>query len=475
MWLCLRFSQLPLQCLNRTEHRAVAVLSKQRIVRMNDSAAALGIKQDMSATTARALAEPETPGSLLLLERDVAAEQHCLQQLCCWAYSITPTLSIHTRDSLQLEIGGCLKLYGGLDNILAEISLNMKARAYRVEYGLASTPKAAWLLSFVNNDNALNINHSLIERLAPLPLTLLDDLFSSVKSLRLAGLQTLGDIFSLPTTALSRRCGKDFSDFLQQLLGQRQDLLPQYQPPTNYTDKYWFGYEVKINEELLPAIKLLLQSLCRFLRNTQLRTDAVTWQLISIDSQLHNIIVRSSSSNSNWESWYQLTHIQLESLQLKNSVEGLSLVCQDLHPIEQESIDLFSPRNQSESLGSLLDRLRSRLGLQAIEKISCRDEHLPELALHLSNEDLADNSGGQHCEQRPFWLMPEPQVLQQHGSHLHWNGVLNLIYGPERIEDNWWLEAVSRDYYIAANNDGQHYWIFRDRLSAGWFIHGIFA
>ena len=49
------------------------------------------------------------------------------------------------------------------------------------------------------------------------------------------------------------------------------------------------------------------------------------------------------------------------------------------------------------------------------------------------------------------------------------------MYGPERIEDNWWLEAISRDYYIAENSDKQLYWVFRDRLTKSWFIHGIFA
>ncbi len=50
LWLCLRFSQLPLQCLNRSEERAVAVLHKQRIVRVNGYAAALGILQGMGRT-----------------------------------------------------------------------------------------------------------------------------------------------------------------------------------------------------------------------------------------------------------------------------------------------------------------------------------------------------------------------------------------------------------------------------------------
>jgi len=71
--------------------------------------------------------------------------------------------------------------------------------------------------------------------------------------------------------------------------------------------------------------------------------------------------------------------------------------------------------------------------------------------------------------------MPRPQPLRQARRQLYWNGPLTLLYGPERIEDNWWQEAVSRDYYIAAGEGGQHYWVFRDRLSRSWYIHGVFA
>ena len=79
------------------------------------------------------------------------------------------------------------------------------------------------------------------------------------------------------------------------------------------------------------------------------------------------------------------------------------------------------------------------------------------------------------CGQRPFWLMPQPKALKQSREQLYWNGALTLLHGPERIEDNWWQEAVSRDYYVARDNNGQRYWIFRDRLARRWYIHGIFA
>jgi len=216
--------------------------------------------------------------------------------------------------------------------------------------------------------------------------------------------------------------------------------------------------------------------LCRFLRNTQLQTSDINWQLIGIDHQLREICVRSASSHSDWKNWYQLTCIRFEQLQLTSSVEGLALICEQLRPGQLESIDLFSPRNQREPLAGLLDRLRNRLGLQAIEKVGCRDEHLPEFAVHVSSDRPGDeHSTSPHCAQRPFWLMAQPQVLRQHNSRLYWNGALDLVYGPERIEDNWWREAVSRDYYIAADSGGQNYWVFRDRLARKWYIHGVFA
>ncbi len=472
LWLCLRFHPLPLQCLNRSEKLAVAVLVKQRVFRANDYAAALGIREGMGAATVRALLADE-PAQLL--ERDPDAEVRSLQQLCCWAYSITPSLHSYREDCLQLEIGSCITLYKGLHRLLAEVHNGIRSRGFQAEYGLAETPSAAWLLSFSHADLLTSYQQPLRERLAPLPLSLLPDYSNEVDSLRRAGLNTFGCLFSLPPTALARRCGAGFSRFLQQVLGQHADLRRDYQPPATFTDEYWFGYEVRANNELLPAVQLLLQSLCRFLRNTQLQTTEINWQLTGVDRSLRTICVRSTSGHSDSQSWYQLTRIRLEQLELKTGVEGVTLRCDRLDDSQLENIDLFSARTQREPLFALLDRLRSRLGLQAVEKVGCRNEHLPELALHVCQDTPAKDGGEQPRQQRPFWLMPGPRKLSRKRSHLYWQGKLELVYGPERIEDNWWQEAVSRDYYVARGERGQHYWVFRDRLHGGWYIHGIFA
>ncbi len=473
LWLCLRLDQLPLQCLERREDRPVAVLAGRRVLRANDCAAALGIRRGMGTASVRTLAGDQP---LLLLERDEAAERRCLEQLCCWAYGITPHLCTWRTDCLQLEIGGCLTLFRGLDNLLAEVAAGLGSRGYRVRRALAPTPGAAWLLSFSSPEAAMALERPLIERLAPLPLGLLEDFPDTVNSLRRAGLHTLGDILALPERALGRRCGRELTHFLQQLLGRQEDLRPDYRPPATFHDACWFGYEVKANGELLPAVQRLLQSLCAFLRNTQLQTGALVWELVGVDGVLREVGVRSGECHTAWEHWYRLTRIRFESLQLAGGVEGLALACRDLRPGESQTIDLFTPHHLREPLGNLLDRLRNRLGLQAIEQIGCRDEHLPELAVHVSAGPAGEPApAGPHCAQRPFWLMPQPQALGRHRRQLRWNGPLRLVYGPERIEDNWWQEAVSRDYYIAEDGQGQYYWVFRDRLGLGWHIHGIFA
>jgi protein ImuB len=471
LWLCLRFEWLPLQALTRQQggnDEPVAILDKQRVLQASDAACELGVKAGMSPATVRALGD-----DIRMLERSPEREQHCLQQLCCWAYSVSPRLYPWREDCLLLEIGGCLALFRGLDRLLDQVHADLSSRGYAYHSDLAPTPKAAWLLSHAEHSQQ---ELPLADQLAPLPLQLLTDYPKQIASLARAGLWTLGDILSLPDAALSRRCGRDMSLFLQQVLGTREDLSADFQPPAKFSDHYWFGYEVKANQELLPAVQLLLQSLCQFLRNTQLQCLHIEWELQGIDKNLHRFSVHSSQAQSNWKTWYQLTCLKVDQLQLKTSIEGLGLLCVELTPGNSQLGDLFAPAQQREPLHSLLDRLQNRLGLQAVEKIACRDEHLPEFAAYSSCDQHSVQTAEPHDRgPRPFWLMPEPQALKLTNRQLYWNGKLTLGAGPERIEDNWWQEAVSRDYYVARDRQGQQYWVFRDRLRERWFIQGIFA
>jgi protein ImuB len=52
--------------------------------------------------------------------------------------------------------------------------------------------------------------------------------------------------------------------------------------------------------------------------------------------------------------------------------------------------------------------------------------------------------------------------------------------GPERIEQEWWLEeGLHRDYYAVEDENGARYWLFRsghfDEEQSAWYLHGFFA
>ena len=78
---------------------------------------------------------------------------------------------------------------------------------------------------------------------------------------------------------------------------------------------------------------------------------------------------------------------------------------------------------------------------------------------------------------RPLWILPEPQALTMSGDRPVYQGVLELVDGPERIESGWWDDdGITRDYYIAMNTSGVHLWIYRNRNKTNtWFLHGIFG
>jgi protein ImuB len=70
------------------------------------------------------------------------------------------------------------------------------------------------------------------------------------------------------------------------------------------------------------------------------------------------------------------------------------------------------------------------------------------------------------------WLLDAPLPLT--------NGLV-LEQGPERIESGWWDgRGVARDYYVArrisdARQHGATLWVFQERQSKRWYLHGMFA
>ena len=77
---------------------------------------------------------------------------------------------------------------------------------------------------------------------------------------------------------------------------------------------------------------------------------------------------------------------------------------------------------------------------------------------------------------KPFWLLHQPQLLSQRDNQPCWSTPLTLLRGPERLGNHWWQEKENeRDYYIARNERGVICWVFHERETQQWFLHGLFS
>ena len=475
LWLCLRFPLLPLECLPPDTERPVAVVESQRIVAANELALSAGIKPGHSSSTARALIED---GELRLLNRDRNREAQVIEQLLCWAYGFTPTLEAWHGNTLQLEVGSCLKLYRDVNRLNDALKRKLTYRGFTVASGLAPNRWSAWLLSHTNSRSSTGDDVNRQAALTAIPLRILlsipgNDFQQSVERLEKAGIKTLGQLLDLPPSSIARRCGKPLHQWLQALTTTSDRLTTDFLPPQQFKDNFWFGFEIRHSNELQPAMEQLLEGLAGFLASAQLTTTTINWHMLRAQGGFQSLTVKSSEAHRSVERWLKLSVLRLEHYSLEENIEGLSLDVSELQQEVMTESDLFGDSRSNESLYSLIDRLRARLGLQAVQYLDLREAHLPEFSQLLTQEQPAAAPLKAYPGQRPFWLLEEPHPIRAWNDQLFWNGPLELIYGPERIEDNWWDQPTSRDYYVARTEEGQPIWVFQNRHNQRWYVQGV--
>jgi len=184
---------------------------------------------------------------------------------------------------------------------------------------------------------------------------------------------------------------------------------------------------------------------------------------------------------------------RLARVMLPAPVEAVVLESGETAPLGGRNLGLLPGDEAAAADVPLLDRLRARLGEDAVTGVVPHAEHRPERALRttLGGNDAAPTDMGKRPvparrrgkgppplpeAPRPVWLLAEAEPLGQLFEARPWI----LRDGPERIESGWWDGAdVRRDYFVAESPQGALMWIYRDHRygteDGEWFVHGLFG
>jgi protein ImuB len=142
----------------------------------------------------------------------------------------------------------------------------------------------------------------------------------------------------------------------------------------------------------------------------------------------------------------------------------------------------------------LIERLRARLGHEAVYGLQMLAGHRPENTWSMRepaavNGSRAANDSGSLAKpvppapppwpafRRPLWLLHAPQQLDEVDGVPRRRGSLRFFGDVERIETGWWDGGdIGRDYYTVFDIYGIQLWIFRERAEPHrWFLHGVFG
>jgi protein ImuB len=380
-----------------------------------------------------------------------------LEAIGAWACQFTPKVSLEPPQALLLEVAGSLRLFGSLEALKSRIRAGIEAMGFNAALASAATPRAALWLSCAG-----------CERIDDVALEVVchDETQEFLHSI---GMHTVGDLSRLPREGLAQRCGRRLLDEIDYALGALPEPRAFFEPPPRFSARLELPAPAVHAEGLAFAARRLLVQLEGLLAARQAGVRQFTLVLLDEEAEAR-VDVGLASPARDAERFTRLLQERFSSLQIVRPVEAIRVEAADFVPLDGVTAGMFGDAAaEAEDWARLAERLRARLGHDAVCGLATYPDHRPEHAWRRVEPGEWDPREYRQPGPRPVWLL-EPRKIKEED--------FITLAGPERIESGWWDgDEASRDYFVARLPDGELAWIYRegDLSSAHWFLHGLFA
>ena len=445
------------------------------VVAVNRFARRCGIVPGAKLNSAFALA-----ASLRVFERSVRREQASLESLSAWAQRLTSTVSLSPPDTVLLEVAGSVRLFGSLAAIKHKLDEELARRRWARRLCAAPTATSAlWLARGAVED--VESLATLTGRLGSLPVRVTRWPLEVQALLQDLGARTIADCLRLPRDGFARRVGLTYLHDLDRALARRFDPHESFVPRESWGTKRELYHETSDVAVFMTAVEDMLDALTVELRRRQaeVRSVRIAFEHVRREPTFESFDWAEPTHERN--RLLSLLRDRLERIVLPAPAIALRLTTGFLLPSRPKADDLFDKTPVETLAHVLLERLRGRLGADAVHGIVPVAEHRPEFAWSRSDARAAaaSRAGGPlspWAAKRPLWLLPVPLPLGSTEAHRYYRGSVELGSSAERIESGWWDgRDACRDYYAASSSGGERLWIYRDRRSLDWHLHGLFG
>lgn len=431
----------------------------------NPAARALGLKPGQSLAAAQAIAR-----GFATVEHDPAAAARWQGLLAAWAYRFSSQVSLRGHNALVLEIAGSHGLFGPWPQFERRLREELAGLGFRHRIAAAPNPAAARVLVNAHDGLAVPDEAALwqvLERLTVQRAGFAPDVATALMRM---GLRTLRQVLALPRESVARRFPPTVLQHLDEVLGRQPSMLEWYQPPDRFDVRIELGYAVESSQALLFPLKRLISDLAAFLAG---RDGGVQRFVVRLEHEDHAdtaVAIGLLAAERDPGMLFEIARSRLEQAPAPAAVLALRLQADELPPFVPAHRELFDDRpQQSLPWEQLRERLRARLGEEAVHGIRTHADHRPEHAWRGESAAKPVTTDAEPPAPRPAWLLPGPMPLR--------GSVPQILAGPERIETGWWDGGdVRRDYYRVRTRLGQEAWVWRPAGDDGAFmLHGWFG
>src|ERR1700730_15880308 len=426
-----------------------------------------------------------------------------LERLATSAQRFTPRVSLVAPDGLLLEVKGSLHLFDGTDGLIRALANECGAVGIEPAIAIAPTPLAALAAARVGKPFIVTNKAQLVGRLSSLPLTPLRWPQDVIDRLARMGVRTIGQALRLPRAGFARRFGPEHLAELDRLTGRNADLRHHFQPRERFRRRRELTCELENNEALLAALAPLLADLGKFLQERQCGVTELECRLRHRHAPPSKCILRLAAPVADVARITELLGERLGALSLPEPVRSCEI--RSGLPVRRGpgSNPVWHAGEYGGSGGpeapELIERLRARLGHEAVYGLQMLAGHRPENTWSMRepaavNGSRAASDPGPRLAlfrstqavpppppwpafRRPLWLLHAPRQLEEVDGVPRRRGSLRFFGDIERIETGWWDGGdVGRDYYTVFDIYGIQLWIFRERAEPHrWFLHGVFG
>ena len=473
LWLAIHLPQLSLEALLRgqvTSLPQAAIESSTSVARIH-AADSRAVEEGIQPGMTLAAAWARLP-QLEVHERDEEREQALLLRLSAWAHTFTPTVARDVQ-CLLLEVRGSLNLFNGAKALQCRVRNDLQRMGFDAATAVAPSARAAQWLARARVDTCLEDVAQLAGAVGALPLAATGFDAATLDKFQGIGARRVRDLLRLPRDGFARRYSARLLRELDQAMGRTPDVRLPVPLPRRFSTRIELLHEINDSERLLYPVRQMLHELYDYLHATQQGVSRLRLSLEHRDRSISEVMVGLAESTRDATRIENLVEQKFENLKLSAPVLQLVLQAQEMSALAGRDRALFSEQ-QDDNWPQLVERLRMRLGSDAVSSIEEYPDYRPERAWRYVLPGNVRETRG--LPGRPQWLLEIPQALRIHKDRPSDECPLRILDGPERIETGWWDEAdVARDYYIARDSHGRRVWICREVKSGRWWLQGIYA